>query len=249
MSENILISREGQQLGPYSLHDARSLVLNGSISAGDWAWYDGATDWVPLNQVPGFTVISHAPPVHAPAPQIIVNQQPAAQTSQSASVPNEEQIWKGSPSRWLMLKSVLFWLMVFFALIIAMSVVDADTRSAVALIFLITGLLAAIQIILGTLMLRSTTYIVTNQRVKVMRGILSKSIDEIELFRAKDTSVQQSFFLRILGRGNLTILSGDAKNPLIVLWAIPKAMELREKLRQHILSLRQRYNVRELDVM
>ena len=50
----ITISRNGQLLGPFSLDAARMMVLAGKTSATDWAWQEGARDWVPLNQIPGF---------------------------------------------------------------------------------------------------------------------------------------------------------------------------------------------------
>ena len=50
----LLIHKDGKQLGPYSLDEARALVRCGRLDAGDWAWTDGATDWVPLKQSPAF---------------------------------------------------------------------------------------------------------------------------------------------------------------------------------------------------
>jgi hypothetical protein len=45
------------------------------------------------------------------------------------------------------------------------------------------------------------------------------------------------------------VLSGDEGNPRIVLDGVPNAIEMRERLRQEVLSLRQRFGVREVDVM
>jgi uncharacterized membrane protein YdbT with pleckstrin-like domain len=83
----------------------------------------------------------------------------------------------------------------------------------------------------------------------VISGIFSKDIQEIELFRVKDTMAHQSFFLRLFGLGTITVLSGDANHPRLVLSGVPHAVELREKLRQEVMNLRQRFGVRELDVM
>ena len=51
---NIFITKNGQQLGPYNLDQIHNQVNAGTLDAADWAWYEGLTDWIPLNQVPGF---------------------------------------------------------------------------------------------------------------------------------------------------------------------------------------------------
>ena len=39
----------------------------------------------------------------------------------------------------------------------------------------------------------NTRYTLTNERLKIEKGLLSKSVDEIELFRVKDTKVKSTF--------------------------------------------------------
>jgi hypothetical protein len=50
----LYITKNGQQLGPYSLSEAQSLVAAGTLQPADWAWYEGLPNWIPLLQVPGF---------------------------------------------------------------------------------------------------------------------------------------------------------------------------------------------------
>jgi hypothetical protein len=68
---NLYISKDNQQLGPYTLDQARQLVANGTFQATDWAWHEGSADWVPLQQVPGFAIA-------APAPYVPIGAAPAA---------------------------------------------------------------------------------------------------------------------------------------------------------------------------
>jgi type II secretory pathway pseudopilin PulG len=58
----ILVSRGGQQLGPFSLEELRAAVASGQISQQDLAWWDGAPNWVPVAQVPGFNLAASNPP-------------------------------------------------------------------------------------------------------------------------------------------------------------------------------------------
>jgi membrane protein YdbS with pleckstrin-like domain len=222
----LVVNKDGRQLGPYTLEEARALVLSGQLAATDWAWPDDATRWIALKEVPGFTAVT------------------ATQAPASSPISGEEELWRGRPSQILNLKLYIFWaiilVVVFFAVLIRMKLWP---------LLAVLTLLALVQIILRNLRLRAILYVVTTQRVRVVSGLLNKTIQEIELFRVKDTSVHQWFFQRLFGLGTITILSGDAHNPSLVLQGIPKAVELRERLRQEVMSLRQRLNVRELDMM
>jgi len=60
----IYITKNGQQLGPYSVIEAQNLVRSGTVVDTDLAWQDGLANWVPLNQLPGFRYV---PP---PAPAV-----------------------------------------------------------------------------------------------------------------------------------------------------------------------------------
>ncbi len=49
----IHIQRDGQQFGPYTLEDLNQYLADGSLLPTDLVWYEGASDWVHMNQVPG----------------------------------------------------------------------------------------------------------------------------------------------------------------------------------------------------
>jgi membrane protein YdbS with pleckstrin-like domain len=241
----LIINKDGKQLGPYTLDETRSLVLSGNLSPDDWAWPDGATDWVMLKEVPGFY-----PPKAQPAPVMAAASSTATPSLTGAALPPEQDLWRGHPSQVLNAGIYFFWIAVLIVtLAIAFFIIMPDsTFWAVA----ITGgivLIGAINSAVAYFHLRAIQYVVTTQRVRIVSGLFSKNIQEIELFRVKDTMAQQSFFLRLFGLGTITVLSGDEKQPRLVLSGVPGAIELRERLRQEVMTLRQRFGVREVDVM
>lgn len=73
-------------------------------------------------------------------------------------------------------------------------------------------------------------YTLTNERLIKESGILSKSRDEIELFRVKDTAVKASLFQRFVGYGNISVISTDATGSF-VMDNLPDAMAKREQIR------------------
>ena len=229
----LYVYKEGRQLGPFSLEEARTQVLAGMLTAGDWAWTEGATQWMALRSVPGFSTLPSSPA----EPGVPAGANPLA------AIP-EEELWSGRPSQILNLKLYLFWIIVLLGVLLAVSI-RREAWPALAVLLP----LALLQIIVRNLRLRACRYVVTTQRVRVARGLFSRTIQEIELFRVKDLAVHQWFFQRLFGLGTITILSGDTQNPHLVLQAIPRALELRERLRHEVIRLRQLYNVRELDRM
>jgi uncharacterized membrane protein YdbT with pleckstrin-like domain len=73
-------------------------------------------------------------------------------------------------------------------------------------------------------------YTLTNERLIKESGIFSKSTDEIELFRIKDTKVKSTFFQRLVGYGDIQIISTDITDNFLI-ENIPDAMSKREKIR------------------
>jgi uncharacterized membrane protein YdbT with pleckstrin-like domain len=93
-------------------------------------------------------------------------------------------------------------------------------------------------------------YEVTEERLIIRRGIVSKSIDEIELYRIKDIKIDFSLINQVAGIGRLTIASSDetTRDGDLVIAGIERAQERRETLRRLVDAARQRRNVREIDM-
>jgi uncharacterized membrane protein YdbT with pleckstrin-like domain len=161
-----------------------------------------------------------------------------------ASAPAETVLWSGHTSQW-----VHFWYYLF-CVVIAVGIAFAATIPA-----LFTGGLAYLALIIPLLMwvirwwvTKCTTYELTSQRLRIRTGILNKKVDELELFRVKDYSMEQPFLLRLVGLGNVSMVSSDASHPNVALRAIPGVEDVREKLRTAVQAERDRRRVRELDV-
>jgi hypothetical protein len=76
-----------------------------------------------------------------------------------------------------------------------------------------------------------TRYELTNERIRIIRGILGKRIEEIELVRVKDTKVSQHMGERMLNVGDITVISADPATPEFVLHNVPNPIDVRELIR------------------
>lgn len=97
---------------------------------------------------------------------------------------------------------------------------------------------------------RCTEYTVTNQRIKLQKGIIFRRADEIELYRIKDVKVDYSLLNQMFDIGIITLVSSDptTKGGQLQMRYVVKAREIREMLRNVVEQSRRRRGVREVDI-
>jgi hypothetical protein len=84
----------------------------------------------------------------------------------------------------------------------------------------------------------STTYEITTQRVRVERGLLSKSKENVELFRIDHFDLHEPLGMRLVGQVRLHLRSSDTSFPSVMIQGIPNLESLADTLRE--CSLRER---------
>ena len=84
----------------------------------------------------------------------------------------------------------------------------------------------------------STTYEITTQRVRIERGILSKSKESVELFRIDHFDLLKPLGMRLAGQCLLHLRSSDTSFPTVMIFGIPNLESLADTLRD--CSLRER---------
>ena len=97
----------------------------------------------------------------------------------------------------------------------------------------------------------ATTFEVTSDRLILHKGILRKSIDEIELYRIKDIRLDFSLINQMAGIGTITILSSDettAGRPYAIRY-VEQAKLRRETIRDLVNAARRARGVREFDMV
>jgi membrane protein YdbS with pleckstrin-like domain len=91
---------------------------------------------------------------------------------------------------------------------------------------------------------KSTHYKLTNQRLFIRSGFISRSLEEIQLYRVKDVAFHQSILDRVLGIGSITVLSSDESAPRVTLIGIEEPETFKEEIRTAYRTARQREGVR-----
>lgn len=110
----------------------------------------------------------------------------------------EKIIYQGHPS-W---RAILgFYLMgTAAAAVIAVIVKIADSTGTAVVVFVV---LVAITVLAGLIKRIATTYTITDRRLNIKRGIISRNVQETRLLRVQNVNFQQSVYERIMQIGNV----------------------------------------------
>lgn len=151
---------------------------------------------------------------------------------------DETALWKGSSSQWLNLGPFSAGLIAVAAIVVAGIFVFPA--------FLLLPLPLA-YMLWRYLVVRTRVYELTSQRIRVTSGVVNQTIDEIELYRVKDTQMLRTWWMRLTGLASVSVETSDRTLPTLVVPAVSGGVELREILRQQVELTRDRKRVRELD--
>ena len=139
--------------------------------------------------------------------------------------PADESIaWSGTPSQWTNAHIFLI---------------------AVLLCWLIVPIFWAIW---RFVVVRCTRYELTTQRLRLITGVFNKSVDELELYRVRDTTLVQPFIQRLVNLGSIIVISADATDPTLTIRAVSGPREVREQLRALVERRRRVTRARNLEM-
>jgi uncharacterized membrane protein YdbT with pleckstrin-like domain len=150
----------------------------------------------------------------------------------------ETTFWKGSPSQWLNIGHF------GAALLLAAGISIGGVFFPPAFIALILPLG---WILWRYLVVRTQTFELTNERLRISKGVINQEIDEVELYRVKDILVVRKWWMRLTGLGTIHLDTSDRSMPQIDIHAIKDSLELRESLRKKVEAMRDKKRVREMD--
>ena len=94
-----------------------------------------------------------------------------------------------------------------------------------------------------------TRYTLTEEKLLVDSGFLSKKQEEVRLYRIMDMTLNRSFGQRIFGLGTIVCNTADKTSPTLELKNIKKPKDIKEKLSDMVESERERKRVSSREYM
>jgi uncharacterized membrane protein YdbT with pleckstrin-like domain len=112
--------------------------------------------------------------------------------------PGEQVIFEGHPSWRAILGFYLKGIVIAFVIGVIVKLL-ASNGSAVAAVVLII----ALAVLIGFIKRVATTYTITNRRLNIKRGIISREIQETRLERVQNVNYRQSVYQRLMQIGDV----------------------------------------------
>jgi uncharacterized membrane protein YdbT with pleckstrin-like domain len=151
---------------------------------------------------------------------------------------DESHLWKSTSSQWLNAWHFLWVAVIVVGLLFAA--------------FWFPPLYAAVPILLAWavwryLVVRTRIYELTSERLRITSGVFNQTVDEVELYRIKDTLMLRPWWMRLIGLSTIVMETSDRSLPKVDIPALPQGREFREILRKQVEQQRDKKRVRELD--
>ncbi|MBG30486.1 MAG: hypothetical protein CMI31_10870 [Opitutae bacterium] len=189
MSRKVWVQKNGQSLGPYSEEEVRQYIQSRQLDPQDLAAWEGDATWSSLANLIALPPPPAAPPpTQQPAPQRVSSNPVSKKQASSAGKPidqGEKQLFKANPS---MFRNNPI------GFILSIILVPAFGLGLVLLIY-------------WWLKVKGISFTVSNERITLRKGILSKHINEVFLSDIRNVQIKQSFFQRIFGVATIAISS------------------------------------------
>ena len=106
---------------------------------------------------------------------------------------------------------------------------------------------AVVLVLIPIVTRKSLSYRISNYRIDLTRGLLSRTVDTMELWHVEDLRLRQSVFDRLLGVGTITIISHDDTTPTLVLKGLPQPQVLFRELEQRVIAVKRQAGVMKVD--
>jgi len=145
----------------------------------------------------------------------------------------EKTICEISPSQVLNFKAFVFSFLAIAAIVTAAIFAKTDWLYALLIIPIVYAFWKYLEI-------KSTKLKITDQRLILREGILNKTTNETELYRVRDSSIEEPFFYRLFGCGNINIYTTDDADATLFLKAYNKPHWVKDQVRNYSEICRQK---------
>lgn len=188
-----------------------------------------------------------APTAPAPAPAGDPAAAPPFARAAKAAEPTEEErkvIYTGVPSWKAYLGYYVFAVFAALVLIVLLPRVRTDPATSTRILDVVVPIAIAAVFAFGLNLYRqSIRFRVTSTLIETERGLISKRIDVLQLWRCRDVAYKQNLIDRMLGIAHIEVYAQDATTPMIEIVGMPASRQLFERLRDTIELQRQHKNV------
>ncbi|MGB3975368.1 MAG: PH domain-containing protein, partial [bacterium] len=231
---------------PYTEQQVKLMIASNQVKSDTLVFETGGKQqWLPASHFPRL--------FKNPSPKGIATPNPVCSSVPIASGDVETVLWKGCPSTWTLLAQILRSFVLAGSIIVLMILSGYSNSQRLSMLCIRVGyvilLIIVLRVIWLWIKLKTTSWVLTTERICSKKGVFSRTTQNLELYRIKDISLHKPFLMRVLRRGYIEYVTSDQteKRDYQRLGAIARAEDVYELLRKHVERQRQMKGVREVD--
>lgn len=147
----------------------------------------------------------------------------------------EVTYYHGIAKHSIMLGTYLMWLLVsVLGGVLGYLLNQINAVKEVGLPLWVLGFLGVPMLLWTYLSHKTNKYKITNKRIETERGIFSRKVESLELWRVVDIRYEQNLIDRIFKNAKIQLMATDQSDPMLELYGLPNARKLFEYLREAI---------------
>lgn len=150
----------------------------------------------------------------------------------------ESVLYVGPVSQWTNLGTFIFCGFVGLGGFVLLIVPDVPFLAALGV-----WAFAALAAFLAWFNVRFLVYRVTTERVEIEKGWIAKRIENLDMFRVLDVRLNIGVFDRLVGIGNVNVISSDKTTPNVTIRGLRNARDVYERLKREALRADRRRGV------
>ena len=125
------------------------------------------------------------------------------------------------------------------SLVVAAAIITAAVMTGNNLV-LIALVIPVIYAFWKWVVIKTTRLTITDERIIVSEGVFNKTTNETELYRVRDTTIEEPFFYRIFGLGNIIVFTTDEANATHNFHGYKKPHWIKDQIRNYSEICRQK---------
>ncbi|MFW5924796.1 MAG: PH domain-containing protein [Myxococcota bacterium] len=167
-----------------------------------------------------------------------------AHDDRPAPLAEEKTLYTGSGSQWLNVKTYMVGGAVVAGALVLLFLGVFENQPWMTWTGAAVAVLASAYVARAYVAVRYIRYHITNRRIQVERGWLSRHVDQIDFVRVRDVDLRQGLIDRMFGIGNITVYARDATTPSFTIRGVPDPRKVYELIqREALTTIRQRGRV------
>jgi membrane protein YdbS with pleckstrin-like domain len=204
----ILVFRDGEQLGPYSVEEVRQSVATGAFVSTDLAWHEGAADWMPLSSIPNLLpqqLQQPSRPASTSKPVSVASGgigRKALGSYAQATLQSDEQVLYNTSISPLIIVGATLAILPVLLIWVPLTFGIATTFSSAAWLLLLVPLLIPLTAFINY---KSSELVITDRRILIKVGFIQRRTLEMFISKVESVAVNQGLFGRIFDYGTVTI--------------------------------------------